>query len=328
MNQRKAQNENKTQMIKNYIFQIILFIIFLAWQIGIYIYYYNRMNLYGKIATYEYYVSKYASNFLFIFISVREYGFGKKVMFYNKTSDVFLDDNFNTFYKNYDEAAKIKDMYRVYFPNSYQDFLNYLYNEKICEFINIYNQETPNANTNCDKFFFGTSKFGFLALLTNFIEELRLLKDRIDYYYQIADEKNFIYNESLYNEPNGLYEELYKRYENNIDEYKKYNPINIYQTDSHKRLFITYLYINTKVYDSLISESLKEFELIFKKYNSINLILNIIFIVVLTLGFIFIWLPFLLNINKNLGKIKNMIYIIPSEVLMNINNINNLLGIN
>ena len=112
-----------------------------------------------------------------------------------------------------------------------------------------------------------------------------------------------------------------------MDEYNKYNPINIFQTDSHKKLLITYLYVNTKVYDSLISESLEEFFLIFKKYNSINLILNIIFIAVFTLGFILLWIPFLLYINKNLGRIKNMIYIIPSELLMDIHNINNLLEI-
>ena len=321
LKQRKDQNENRIRTIKNYIYQAILFLIFFAWQIGIYIYYYNRMTLYGQIATYEYYVSMYASNFLFLFISVREYAFGKKVMFYNKTSDVFLEDNFITFYSKYDETSKMKDKYRINFPQSYQDFLNYLYNDKVCEFIDNYNQNYPNAKTNCDIFFSGSSKYGFIALLVYFVEELRTIKDNIDHYYKIADEKNFIYNESLYHDPNGFYEELYKQYENNLDEYNKYNPINIFQTDSHKKLLITYLYVNTKVYDSLISESLEEFFLIFKKYNSINLILNIIFIAVFTLGFFLLWIPFLLNINKNLGKIKNMIYIIPSELLMNINNL-------
>ena len=325
LKQRKDQNENKTQMIKNYIYQIILFLIFLAWQIGIYIYYYNRMTLYGNIATYEYYVSMYASNFLFLFISVREYAFGKKVMFYNVPSDEYLKETLPNYYSVYSESEQKKDIYRVYFPNSYEDFLNYLYNEKICDFINIYNHEIPFANTNCDIFLYGSSKFGFFTLLAAFIEEIRTLKDNIDYYYKIAEEKNFIYNESLYKDVRGFYGEFYQQYENNLDEYYKYNPINALQTNLHKTLLITYLYINTQVYTSLISESLKQFEEIFKKYNSINLILNIIFLSVVALGYIFVWIPCLLYINKNLGKVKNMIYIIPSELLMNINNINNLL---
>ena len=37
LKQRKDQKENKIRTIKNYIYQIILFLIFLAWQVGIYI---------------------------------------------------------------------------------------------------------------------------------------------------------------------------------------------------------------------------------------------------------------------------------------------------
>ena len=97
------------------------------------------------------------------------------------------------------------------------------------------------------------------------------------------------------------------------------------KTDSHKRLLITYLYINTEFYNAIINESLNKFENLFEKYNSIFLILNIIFIIVVFFGFLFIWIPFIFNINKNFIIIKNMIYIIPSELLINISDINNLL---
>ena len=327
LKQRMDNNENKRRTIKNYIYQIILFLIFLLWQIGIYIYYYNRMTLYGNIASYEYYISMFASNFLFVFISIREYAFGKNVAFYNQTSNEFLNNTFGNFYVTYADAAKKKDFYRVYFPDSYQVFLNYLYNKKICEFIDLYKHEYPYDDTNCDTFLYGSSRFGFFTVLTAFVEELRTLKDKIDYYYAIAEQKKFIYNESLYNEPNGFYEEFVKQYENNSEEYLKYNPIHIFNTNSHRILFVTYLYINTQVYNSLISESLSQFEQIFKKYNSINLILNIVFLIVVALGFILVWIPFLFYIDKNLFKIKNMIYIIPSDLLMNIPNINNLLEI-
>ena len=65
----------------------------------------------------------------------------------------------------------------------------------------------------------------------------------------------------------------------------------------------------------------------FSKYNSINLLLNIIFIIVVAFGFLFIWIPFLFNVNKTFIKIKNMICIIPSELLMSISSINNLVEI-
>ena len=118
---------------------------------------------------------------------------------------------------------------------------------------------------------------------------------------------------------------MYSQYEDNIEEYKKYNPINILKTDSHKQLLIIYLYINTQVFNSLVEESVKLYEQIYEKYNNLNLILNILFIIVVSLGFFLIWVPFLLYLNKNIDKIKNMIYIIPSELLINIADINNLL---
>ena len=149
----------------------------------------------------------------------------------------------------------------------------------------------------------------------------------MDNYYDIAEEKNFVYNESYYNSPNGFYQKLYDNYVNNEEEYEKYNPVNILKTDTHKELFITYNYINTQVYSFLISESLNQFEQVFKKYNNINLIINIIFLVLVVLGFCFVWIPFMYKQDKNLHKIKNMLSIVPSELLTNIPNISNLLGI-
>ena len=114
---------------------------------------------------YEYYISMYASNFLFIFIGIREYMFDKNTMFYNKTVAEYVESTLEEYYVIFSQSSKKKDTYRIYFPDSYQVFLNYLYNGKICEFINIYIQEYPNdSNTNCEIFFFGSSKFGFFTL--------------------------------------------------------------------------------------------------------------------------------------------------------------------
>ena len=327
LQQRNNLIEDKTQFRKNFIFQFILFLIFLAWQLGIFIYYYHRITIYGYISSYEYYISLFASNFIFPFSSIREYQFGKQIKYYNTTITQYINNIFENYYVIYSQKAKLKDTYRIYFPHSYQDFLNDLYGPKICEFINNYNLEYPDYKISCDKFFFGTPKFGFFTMLTAFIEELRLLRDKIENYYEISEAKNFHYNESLENDPNNIYKNMYSQYEDNIEEYKKYNPINILKTDSHKKLMITYLYVNSQVFNSLVEESVELYEQIFDKYNSLNLLLIILFIGVVVIGFIFFWIPFLLYINKELVKIKKMIYIIPGELLMNITGINNLLDI-
>ena len=78
-------------------------------------------------------------------------------------------------------------------------------------------------------------------------------------------------------------------------------------------MYITYSFINTEVFSFLISESLNQFEQIFSKYNNITLILNIMFIIVVVLGFIFLWLPFLFNQSTNFLNIKNLSSLVPSE---------------
>jgi hypothetical protein len=323
-NDKNGNIRNKKYMI----YQVLLFLILFVWQIIIYIYYYQRTTYYEHVITYEYYISMYASNFLFIFISFREYIFDRKSKFFNETVDEYLDYTLDNYYTIFSESFRLKDIYRLYFPDSYQDFLNYLYNEKLCEFIGQYNSMIPKEDAiACDAFFYRSSGYGFFNLLTTYVEEIRTIKDKVDSYYNISDSKNFTYNETYFNDPKGKYDTLYQQYKDDIDEYKKYNPANILHSNSHKKILITYLYIHHNVYSFLVGESLHQFESIFKKYNSINLILNIIFIAVFTLGFILLWIPFLLYINKNLGRIKNMIYIIPSELLMDIHNINNLLEI-
>ena len=326
----KNDIKKKNKKCQNYfIIQILIFLFIFIFQLSIYIHYYLKTTNYQRIVIYEYHISMFAANFLYIFIGLREFIYDKKTKFYNKTVDEYLEENLNNYYENYAYLSKNKDTYRIYFPDSYQKLLNYLYNGKICEYINSYNSDNPNAQQyKCDEFFYGSSGFGFFTLLANFVEEIRTLKIKIDNnYYKIAQEKNFVYNESYFNSPNGFYEELYEQYSNNLDEYQRYNPANILRTLAHKELFITYNYINTQVYSSLISESLKQFEQVFSKYNDINLIINIIFIILVVLGFIFIWIPFIYKQDKKLQQIKVMLSIVPSELLSNVNNINNLLEI-
>ena len=324
----KSDKEFKNKNFYNFnIFQICIFLLLFILQLAIYVYYYLRINLYKNIMTYEYYISMYASNFLYIFLALREYIFDRKAMFMGYPVDEYVEDTLHRYYVIFANSSRQKDIYRVYFPDSYQKFLNYLYNGKICEFIDTYNKQNPqNKQYECDEFFYRSSGFGFFTIIAAFTEEIRILKDRADYYYNIAEEKNFVYNETYFNCPKSYYNDTYDKYKDNLDEYKKYNPANVFKSFSHKEIFITYLFINTQVYSFLISESLSQFDQVFSKYNGINLILNIIFIAVVILGFIFLWLQFLYKQSTNFLYIKSMLSLVPSELLNNVHNLNNLLG--
>ena len=118
-NYKNDQKEKNERSYNIYIYPIIIFSLIFIYQLAVYIYYYLRMTDYQRVVTYEYHISMFASNFLFIFISLREYIFDKKVMFYNQTVEKFLEDNLQNYYVIFSEKSKQKDTYRVYFPDSY-----------------------------------------------------------------------------------------------------------------------------------------------------------------------------------------------------------------
>ena len=55
--------------------------------------------------------------------------------------------------------------------------------------------------------------------------------------------------------------------------------------------------------------------------------MNILFIIFIFIIFIFVWIPFVFVENRDLNKIKNMLSIIPSDILINVPDNNNQLGL-
>ena len=106
-----------------------------------------------------------------------------------------------------------------------------------------------NKQLACDEFFSRSTGFCFFTIIAAFTEEIIILKDRADYYYKIAEEKNFVYNETYSNCPKSYYNDIYDEYKDNLDEYKKYNPqmfLNPFLI--RKYLSLIYLFINTQIY--------------------------------------------------------------------------------
>jgi hypothetical protein len=65
----------------------------------------------------------------------------------------------------------------------------------------------------------------------------------------------------------------------------------------------------------------------FFETTKISLVMNIVFIVIAFLGFSLFWLPFVVEINETIFKTKNMLSIIPNEILITLPHINIMLGI-
>ena len=65
----------------------------------------------------------------------------------------------------------------------------------------------------------------------------------------------------------------------------------------------------------------------FSDTDNVCLIINIIFIIVVSIGFLLVWLPYVQKENETIFKTKNMLSIIPNEILINLPHINMMLGI-
>ena len=151
-----------------------------------------------------------------------------------------------------------------------------------------------------------------------YIEEIRSLRDIIDNSYKIANETNFTYNESYFQDPKGNYERLKSQYNNTpeqLADYENSNPTKILGSDRHKHILIVYRFIISEVLTSLIEKSYTTFEEMFSDTDNVCLIINIIFIIVVSVGFLLIWLPYVQRENETIYKTKNMLSIIPNEIL-------------
>ena len=325
----KARNVKKVTHTKTKIGGFFVLFILLVVQIISYYYYYQRLSLYRHYVDYEYYNNKYNSRFLFPFIALREYLYDPKKILLMEEVDVYLDNSLTTFYTDLANISNYREKFTKYLPNNYKEYVDSLYRDEQCSFIENFLKEHPNAGFNsCEVFFYNTSNYGFQAVLTTYIEEIRIMRDLEVSYLQNAAKYGFQYNESLVN--TGFDDLHYKQYKINSELYNlymKYNPAYILREDTHKTSVIIYRFVVMKVVQSDLDSLFEAIHLAFDNTTKIGLLINIVFIIICTLGFFAMWLPFVMGENETIYKTKNMLSIIPKEVLITLPHINIMLGI-
>ena len=382
---KKIDNAGKARKIKKVTHTLtniagfcVLFVL-LAVQIISYFYYYTRLRLYKHYVQYEYYNNNYNSRFLFPFIALREYLYDPKKILLLEEVDSYLDKSLIDFYTDLAYYSNERDKYTQYLPKSYSNFISSLYRDDQCSFIDDFlGKHNESGISSCDTFFYNTSSYGFQAILTTYIEEIRIMRDLEVSYLSTANNYYFTYNESLINTgyddlnyPCGVkcekycnktdnikicIEKLEKINDNKIDTikqivfdkmrvyenvsvrenigvydlmvlYNRTNPALILQEDTHKIAVIIYRYVVMEVVQSALDNLFDAIHLAFDDTSRISIVINALFIGVVFIGFFAMWLPFVLGENETIYKTKNMLSIIPREVLITLPHINIMLGI-
>ena len=377
--QNKARNIKKVSHIMTNLAGFAVLFVLLAVQIYSYYYYFLRLRLYKHYVQYEYYNNNYNSRFLFPFIALREYLYDPKKILLLEEVDLYLDRSLIDFYTDLAYYSNERDKYTSYLPKSYSQFISSLFRDDQCSFIEAFLAEHSESGIeSCETFFYNTSSYGFQAILTTYIEEIRIMRDLEVSFLTTAADYNFNYNESLVNtgfddlhypcgvkceqycEKTDLFDECIKKLKDvndrNEDEikqivfdkmneyvnisrdnkisvydimvlYNKTNPALILQEETHKITVIIYRYVVMKVVQSAIDNLFDAVHLAFDTTSKISYIINSIFMSVVVIGFLSIWLPFVLGENETIYKTKNMLSIIPKEVLITLPHINIMLGI-
>ena len=113
----------------------------------------------------------------------------------------------------------------------------------------------------------------------------------------------------------------------NDENYKQLDPINLFNLESHKQSFIIFRHIIKVSSENIISHLTKNVEKQMNSNSFIGYILIFVFIGVVFFGFILGWIPFEIGENETIYKTKNMLSIIPKELLTTLPHIKIMLGL-
>ena len=285
---------------KEKILGLIIFFVLLLIQLYTYLYYLTRLNLYKECGQYEYFNNQYNSLFLYPFIALREYLHQSNNTIMGKELTEYIGNYLNSYYMNLNEISENRNKYNIYLPDSYKKYLDDLYNNKMCSLLDEFILEYKNStNDSCDSFFYNFSYYGFDSITMSFIEDIR--------------------------DMNYLADEIYKNENDYIN--KKNQLIEIMQNDKYKMSIIIYRFVIMKVIEQSLNKLFDAMRLNFDETMKISLIINIIFMAFVTIGFFIFWIPFISEENETIFKIKNMLCIIPKDVLLDLPNIDERLGI-
>ena len=162
--------------------------------------------------------------------------------------------------------------------------------------------------------------------MSNFVEQLREIKNKMKNYEAIWEEKNFKYNLSLFGHENySLFSENLS--EEELNEYNKYHPINLLNSTELKEMEIINEYYFIPIFKLIIEQLDDAIIKNFDKRKLITVSMSIIYISFFVIIYLFVWQRYVESLNMVIYKTKKMLAIIPKDILAGLTTIQKLLDI-
>ena len=184
-------------------------------------------------------------------------------------------------------------------------------------------------NYQCYNLTENSTEYGLNLLISYYLEELRTQKNYFDKMLFTVKEKNYTYNNTIYGTDD--YENLIKKNEElanyNKSEYNELDPFNIFNEEHVFQLSIIRRYFLLPIYNNTLNEFYISIKNFWNTSYDLFLAAMIILLLLMTTFYLAYWIPTIYTIDEDIYKTKNMLSIIPKDVLTTIPGINKLLNL-
>jgi hypothetical protein len=291
----------------------------------------NSMNDYSKIYTI---ISSESIEYQSMFDILREYFFDYKSYTGNTSYKDILISKFLTVYEN--QKTKEESFSFEKLPSKFKKKYLEVTSNDLCHYgedlftknMNISDNHIFANNYQCHTLTDNSTQYGLNLLISFYLAELRNLKNFFD--KMLADAKDTIdrYNNTLFG--TDKYEQLINPDNDpnfNQTEYDILDPFNIFNEEQVFQISMIRRYFLLPIYNDTLNEFYKSMNTFWGTSYDIFLAVMVILLLLITTFYLAYWIPSIYSIDEDIYKTKNMLSIIPKDVLATIPGINKLLNL-
>jgi hypothetical protein len=273
-----------------------------------------------------------------LFDIMREYFFDHKAYTGSKSFKEILESNLEKVYERMENSEQkfSFDELPSKFKKKYLDITT----NDICSYMEdlfIKNNKTEynfsyitSNNYTCEEIAENSTRYGLDLLVSNYLYGLRVQKSYFDIILQNSKDENYTYNNTLFGAEyyfNNLLEENKRKDNYNSSLYEELDPFKIYNEEHVFKLSMIRRYLLLPIYNDTLNDfyvSMKDF---WSTSYDIFLAIMIVFLLLVSVFYLAYWIPSIYLHDESIYKTKNMLAIIPKDVLSTIPGINKLLNL-
>ena len=327
-------NQNKNSIINNknanininsfsidFIYIILLGVFMLInyfYFIYIYLYTFNISNNSLLMTNFFYKLQSFHLNIVDLFNSYRQYIFDENSKI-NSFSNIleYLEINIKDSYDSItSDVSYIQNYINKYI--SFEGKIQEIYNKNLCSF---YFTDYFNSIDECNNKYENILKYNFIIFVSHFVQEIRVLKNILKYLINTGKIRG---NLNEYNIKSWIDDDLIPKKNNTSNSTSEIMfRLNLYNNETlHNNPNVLFLNIILPYFETNRKVLLEVLIVNGNIYNFI--IFCILYLVVILLFFLSFWIPLISYLNNIIYKAKNMISIIPMNILIYQNNLNSL----